>query len=69
MVNVVRDRRDNIIVNPSSIQTYPWPTTKPYYNLRKMLDHLGYNISETYPLGHKLEGKVILAERRPIHPR
>ncbi|MGA9936131.1 MAG: hypothetical protein WBP83_13525 [Nitrososphaeraceae archaeon] len=65
MVSVVRDRRDNIISNPSSIQTYPWPTTKPYYNLRKMLDHLGYNISETYPLGHKLEGKVILAERRP----
>jgi hypothetical protein len=29
-----------------------------------MLDHMGYNIDEAYPPGHKLAGKVILAERR-----
>ncbi|MGC1133651.1 MAG: hypothetical protein WA941_12575 [Nitrososphaeraceae archaeon] len=65
MAEVVRDRCDTIMANPSLIQIYPWPTTKAYYNLRKKLDHLGYNIDERYPLGHKLEGKVILAERRP----
>ncbi|GEM_PF-2719814 len=65
MVRIMQERYNVIAVNPSLIQSYPWPTTKPYYNLRKMLDHLGYNIDETYPPGHKLAGKVILAERRP----
>jgi len=48
MVEVVRDRCDTIMANPSLIQIYPWPTTKAYYNLRKKLDHLGYNIDERY---------------------
>jgi hypothetical protein len=65
MIQIMQERRNAIADNPSLIQTNPWPTTKPYYNLRKMLDHLGYNIDETYPLGHKLAEKVILAERRP----
>lgn len=61
----MQDRYNAILTNHSLIQSSPWPTTKAYYNLRKMLDHLGYNIDETYPPGHKLAGKVILAERRP----
>ena len=65
MIQIMQERRNTIAVNPSLILTNPWPTTKPYYNLRKKLDHLGYNIDETYPPGHKLAGNVILAERRP----
>lgn len=65
MVDIVRDRKAAIDANPSLIKNNPWPTTKAYYILRKTLDHLGYDIAEVYPQGHKLAGKVILAERRP----
>jgi hypothetical protein len=61
----MQERYNAITANPSSIQSYPWPTTKPYYNLRKLLDHLGYDIDERYPIGYKLAGNVILADRRP----
>jgi hypothetical protein len=61
----MQERHDAIKADPSLIQSYPWPTTKPYYNLRKLLDHLGYDIDERYPIGHKLAGSVILADRRP----
>lgn len=64
MIDVMQLRHDAIMANPSLIESNPWPTTKAYYNLRK-IDHLGYNIDEVYPPGHKLAGKVILAERRP----
>ena len=65
MIQIMQERRNAIAVNPSLILTNPWPTTKPYYNLIKMLDHLGYNIDETYPPRHNLSVNVIIAERRP----
>jgi hypothetical protein len=65
MVEIVQKLLDDISANPSLIKSNPWPTTKAYYILRKTLDHLGFDIAEEYPRGHKLAGKVILAERRP----
>lgn len=65
MIKVMQDRYEAIKLDKKLIQSYPWPTTKPYYNLRKLLDNLGYDVAEKYPPGHKLADKVILDERRP----
>jgi hypothetical protein len=66
MIQIVKERYDAIMAEPGLIKTNPWATTKPYYNLRKMLDNLGYDIGEKYPMTHhKNPDKVILAERRP----
>lgn len=65
MIDIMRKRDYSVTANPSLIQTDPWATTKPYYDLRKLLDHLGYDIDERYPVGHRDSGKVILAYRRP----
>jgi hypothetical protein len=66
MIRIMQERENAIAANPSLIQTNPWPTTKPYYNLRKLLDHLGYDIDERYSLDHKHHpGEIILGERRP----
>jgi hypothetical protein len=66
MIKIMQERENAVGFNSSLIQTNPWPTTKAYYNLRKALDHLGYDIDERYPLNHKHHpGEIILAERRP----
>jgi hypothetical protein len=48
MIRIMQERENAISANPSLIQTNPWPTTKPYYNLRKLLDHLGYDLKNIF---------------------
>lgn len=61
MEQVIHERNKIIESSPDFLKNIEnwWSTTKPYYVLRKLLDHLGYDVSE-----EDKNGNVILDLRR-----